>query len=84
VREPDELDEQPARIVGAQCIPLGELGKRLAEVPADCPVIPVCHAGARSAQATQILKKAGYGRVANLRGGMLLWKQLGLPQTVTG
>lgn len=84
VREPEELDQQPGRIVGAQCIPLGELGQRLAEVPTDTPVVPVCHAGMRSAQATVILSKAGYPRVANLRGGMLLWEQLGLPLTRAG
>lgn len=77
VREPEELNEQTGRIAGALCIPLGELAQRLAEVPTDCPVIPVCHAGMRSAQATLILRKAGYQRVANLRGGMLLWEQLG-------
>lgn len=77
VRQRDEVKKQGGHIAGAQCIPLGELGERLAEVPADRPVIPVCHAGMRSAQATVILKQAGYPRVANLRGGMLLWEQLG-------
>jgi sulfur dioxygenase len=33
----------------------------------------------RSGQATVILRAAGFERVANLRGGMLLWTQLGLP-----
>jgi rhodanese-related sulfurtransferase len=42
-------------------------------------VIPVCHAGIRSGQATVILRQAGFPRVANLRGGMLSWQQLGLP-----
>jgi rhodanese-related sulfurtransferase len=51
----------------------------LAEVPKDKPVIPVCHAGMRSGQATVILRGAGFPRVANLRGGMLLWQQMGLP-----
>ena len=39
----------------------------------------VCHAGMRSGQATVLLKQGGFTRVANLRGGMLLWHQLGLP-----
>ncbi|MFC5300877.1 MBL fold metallo-hydrolase [Azospira restricta] len=79
VRDPGELDERLGRIAGAQCIPLSELQARLAEVPADRPLVPVCHAGMRSGQATVILRQAGFARVANLHGGMLLWRQLGLP-----
>jgi rhodanese-related sulfurtransferase len=33
----------------------------------------------RSGQATVILRNSGLERVANLRGGMLLWQQMGLP-----
>lgn len=79
VRQADELLGGAARIPGAQCIPLGELKARIAEVPADKPVVAVCHAGMRSAQATTLLRAAGYARVANLHGGMLLWQHLGLP-----
>ena len=79
VRQREELDEQLGRIADAQLIPLSELKDRLAEVPKDKPVIPVCHAGMRSGQATVILRGAGFPRVANLRGGMLLWRQMALP-----
>jgi rhodanese-related sulfurtransferase len=51
----------------------------LAEVLGDKPVITVCHAGMRSGQATVLLRNAGLMRVANLKGGMLLWQQMGLP-----
>ena len=63
----------------AQVIPLDELKARLAEVPTDKPVIAVCHAGTRSGQATVILRDAGIANVANMRGGMLLWREMGLP-----
>jgi rhodanese-related sulfurtransferase len=43
-------------------LPLNELRDRLAEIPKDKPVIPVCHAGMRSAQATVILRDAGFRR----------------------
>lgn len=79
VRQREELDQGLGRIAGGQWIPLSELKARLAEVPQDRPVIPVCHAGMRSGQATVILRQAGFSRVANLRGGMLLWMQSGLP-----
>jgi len=79
VRQPEELEDTLGHISSAQCIPLNELKERLAEIPKDKPVIPVCHAGMRSGQATVILREAGYPRVANLHGGMLLWQQMGLP-----
>jgi len=79
VREHEELDERLGRIAGAKSIPLGELRARVAEVASDKPVITVCHAGMRSGQATVILRKAGLARVANLKGGMLLWHEMDLP-----
>ena len=79
VRQPEEQDERLGRIPGAQLIALSELRERVAEVGKGKPVISVCHAGMRSAQATVILREAGFSDVANLRGGMLLWRQLGLP-----
>ena len=79
VRQQGELDERLGRIDGARIIPLNELKTRVAEVSTEKPVITVCHAGTRSGQATVILREAGYGKVANLRGGMVLWRELGLP-----
>ena len=78
MRQPAEV-QGSGRIAGSQLIPLGELKARLAEVPRDKPVVAVCHSGARSGQATVILRGAGCDRCANLHGGMLLWSQLGLP-----
>src|SRR5690606_13045757 len=74
VREPDEFDGPLGRIPGAVSIPLGTLKERAAEIPKDRPIVAVCRAGGRSAQATNILKKAGFERVANLAGGMLRWR----------
>ena len=79
VRQPQEMQESLGRIAGAQLIPLNELKARMSEIPRDKPVVVVCHAGMRSGQATVILRGAGVQRVANVRGGMLLWSQLGLP-----
>ncbi|HZF15588.1 MAG TPA: MBL fold metallo-hydrolase [Steroidobacteraceae bacterium] len=79
VRHATEMQEHLGRIKAAQLIPLNELKDRLAEVPKEKPVIAVCHAGMRSGQATVILRGAGFPRIANMRGGMLLWHQMGLP-----
>ena len=79
VRQHEELDDRLGRIAGAQVLPLSELKDRVATLPRDRPVVTVCHAGMRSGQATVLLRQGGFTRVANLRGGMLLWQQLGLP-----
>ena len=79
VREPDEFVGPLGRIEDATLIPLGELSQRLGELRRDRPVVAVCRAGGRSAQATTILQQAGFDRVANLSGGMLRWRAEGHP-----
>jgi rhodanese-related sulfurtransferase len=79
VRERDEFEGQLGRIHGATLIPLGELPRRLDEIPKDRPVVAVCRSGARSAQASVLLTKAGFTDVANLAGGMLRWRAEGNP-----
>ncbi len=74
VREADEFDGPLGRIPGAQLIPLGEVEKRAEELDRERPVVAVCRAGRRSAQATVILHRAGFSDVANLAGGMLRWR----------
>ena len=74
VREADEFDGPLGRITGATLIPLGEVADRCAEISKDNPVVTVCRAGGRSAQATVILKRAGFENIANLAGGMLRWR----------
>jgi sulfur dioxygenase len=38
-----------------------------------------CQTGKRSSLGAMLLKQAGFGAVANLAGGMLRWRELGLP-----
>jgi rhodanese-related sulfurtransferase len=79
VRERDEFNGPLGRIKGSICIPLGELPRRLDELARDRPVVAVCRSGARSAQASVLLAKSGFPRVANLAGGMLRWRGEGQP-----
>ena len=74
VREPHEFDGPLGRIPGARLVPLGKLAEHGEEIPRDKPIVAVCRAGGRSAQATVILKKLGFERMANLAGGMLNWR----------
>jgi glyoxylase-like metal-dependent hydrolase (beta-lactamase superfamily II)/rhodanese-related sulfurtransferase len=74
VREVDEFEGPLGRIPGARLIPLGELADRTGELDKDIPIVTVCRAGGRSAQATVILRRAEFTKMANLAGGMLLWR----------
>ena len=74
VREADEFNGTLGRITGAIPIALGYLEKRVDELDKQRPVVTICRAGGRSAQATVILRKAGFNEVANLAGGMLRWR----------
>jgi glyoxylase-like metal-dependent hydrolase (beta-lactamase superfamily II)/rhodanese-related sulfurtransferase len=79
VREAEEFTGPLGHIEGAVLIPLGELAGRLDELHRDRPIVAVCRAGSRSAQATTILQQAGFAEVANLNGGMLRWRAEGYP-----
>jgi molybdopterin/thiamine biosynthesis adenylyltransferase/rhodanese-related sulfurtransferase/molybdopterin converting factor small subunit len=71
VREPNEY--QICRIPGSVLIPLGELPRRYAELPADKDIVAHCKMGGRSAKATEFLQSVGFKRVKNLKGGILDW-----------
>jgi sulfur-carrier protein adenylyltransferase/sulfurtransferase len=71
VREPREYEI--TKIAGSTLIPLGELPKRLDEIPKDRDVAIHCKSGVRSAKAVNLLKEKGFERVQNVRGGILEW-----------
>ncbi|HXQ49971.1 MAG TPA: MBL fold metallo-hydrolase [Stellaceae bacterium] len=77
VREKDEFAGPLGHIYGAILIPLGEVAARAGELSRDRPIVAVCRAGSRSAQAVNILKQAGFTDIANLAGGMLRWRAEG-------
>ena len=66
VRTPDEFRD--GAYPGAKNIPLGELGRRLGEIPKDKPVVLYCASGARSSSAARAMKQAGYTDVINAGG----------------
>jgi len=74
VREPAEFQGALGRLRGARLVPLGTLEAQADSLDRARPIVTVCRSGARSAQATVLLRKAGFERVANLAGGMLRWR----------
>ncbi|MEO8807798.1 MAG: rhodanese-like domain-containing protein [Burkholderiaceae bacterium] len=79
VREPQEFNDTLGHIRGARLLPLSELSARAREIDRERPVVTVCRSGARSAQATVMLQKAGVKDIANLAGGMLRWRAEAMP-----
>jgi len=74
VREPAEFNGPLGHVPGATLIPLGTLNEKTTQLNKSKPLVIVCRSGARSAQATVLLGKAGFDKVANLSGGMLRWR----------
>ncbi len=77
-REQDEWDE--AHIDGAVLIPMIQLPDRIDEVDKNKEIICVCRSGNRSGKVAAWLLNNGY-RAVNMTGGMLAWKEAGLPVT---
>jgi len=64
-------------IPGSVLIPLPELSRRLAEIPADRTILCVDRMGRRSEQACVLLMTQGYDTVFSLDGGIQAWKKAG-------
>ena len=81
VREPEEFTGELGHIEGSLLVPMDALEHRLPKLTGyvDREVVVVCRAGARSASAGAILRRAGFHEVYNLHGGMLAWAAAGLP-----
>lgn len=72
VRQPDE--HAFAKIEGAKLIPLGNIVRRMDELDETRETVIHCKMGGRSAQAIEMLRRAGYeGELKNLRGGITAW-----------
>ena len=71
VREPHEFDI--CRIPGSTLIPLGDLPSRMHELSSADEIVVHCRSGVRSARAVELLMKAGFRKIHNLKGGVLAW-----------
>jgi rhodanese-related sulfurtransferase len=70
VREPHEY--QICNLNG-KLIPLGELPRRVHELDSSREIVAHCRSGKRSAEAVDFLRKAGFRKTLNLKGGILAW-----------
>jgi rhodanese-related sulfurtransferase len=74
VRNPDEFEQMRIGI-GEKLIPLGQLRKRLTEMPEDknTEIITWCKISLRGYEAALILQANGYKNVKVLEGGIVAW-----------
>lgn len=79
VREDSEFKD--GHIIDAIHIPLGKLAGRVSELAAykNREVIINCRSGHRSASACGRLRKSGFEKVYNLKGGIMAWQSASLP-----
>src|SRR5271168_3737842 len=70
VREPHEYQ---ICNIGGHLIPLGDLAKRVGELTDQKDIVAHCRSGKRSAEAAEFLRKAGFKKLWNLKGGILAW-----------
>jgi sulfur-carrier protein adenylyltransferase/sulfurtransferase len=73
VREPHEF--AIAKIPGTRLIPLGSLSEHLHELDTARTYVVHCKSGARSAKAIGQLRRVGFKRLLNLKGGILAWSK---------
>ena len=77
VREQHEFDGQLGHIPGAEHVPMGTFPGAAADWDHEQPLLCVCRSGRRSRQVCEQLADMGFRSVANLRGGMLEYRERG-------
>ena len=75
----DGTEYAAGHLANSRNIPVADIDKRAAELPAGKPVVVVCATGSRAARAASVLRKSGRADVFCLDGGLAGWQQAGLP-----
>lgn len=78
VRRPDEFTDELGHVPGATLMVLDHLPQVIGELPTDKTIVFICRSGGRSGKAAAFAQENGLTDVYNMKGGMLLWNQLGL------
>ncbi|SDC57908.1 Rhodanese-related sulfurtransferase [Terribacillus halophilus] len=55
-------------------IPLSNLQNKMDTLDKDKDVVVICQSGMRSAKAAKMLKKQGFNKIYNVKGGMSAWR----------
>ena len=74
VREAFEREIADLPEHGQRRIPVAEVGERYDELDPTEALVVYCRSGSRSASVVRFLAGRGFGRILNLRGGVLAWR----------
>jgi rhodanese-related sulfurtransferase len=69
----EDFERDISKLADSVDIPLLDLEDHLDQLPIGKDVVVLCRNGIRSLTAAEILRKAGYKNVYNLRGGINAW-----------
>jgi adenylyltransferase/sulfurtransferase len=69
----EDFERDISKLTGSVDIPLLDLEDHLDQLPVGKDVVVFCRNGIRSVTAGEVLRKAGYKNVYNLRGGINAW-----------
>jgi rhodanese-related sulfurtransferase len=72
VRTPGEFKGNHIR--GFKNMPLHLLAQKSNELSKDKEVVVICQSGMRSQKATKVLKKIGFTKITNVKGGVSAWR----------
>lgn len=79
VRSLEEFHGELGHVPSSQLVTLGEdLAQYLNLMDKAKKTIFICRSGARSGRATALAMQMGFNQVYNMKGGMILWNELGL------
>ena len=67
-------------IFGFKNIPMRELRKQAARLDKDRPVVTVCQTGVHGNRACKRLKRYGFKKLMNVRGGLSAWEPIHPPR----
>lgn len=78
VRSADEYVGELGHIPNSQLMTLDTIMDNIDSISKEKTVVFICRSGRRSANATAIAKDNGFTSAYNMKGGMLLWNEMGL------
>ncbi|HEY5553058.1 MAG TPA: molybdopterin-synthase adenylyltransferase MoeB [Opitutaceae bacterium] len=73
VREP--FEHAIGTVAGSILVPMRRVPESLGDLPADRPILVICHTGVRSLRVAEFLRARGFERAASIAGGIEEWSR---------